>query len=241
MTDLVLHGTGADFDFVLAGFVAARGVDDEVDVAVFHHVDDIGAFLLGEFVEAVDFDAFDFEAFEGATSGVDLETEVGEVSCDGDGAVFVAVVDGEEDVAFLWQRVEGADLSLGVCHAEVLVGSHDFAGGFHFRSEDDVDAGEAAPGEDGFFYAEARGHGLFGKAEVDELFTNHDLGGEFGERDADGLGDERHGAGGPWVDFDDVEFVVFDRELDVHEAANFEFLGEGFRSDKDFVFDFVTE
>lgn len=47
--DLVLHGSGADLDFVFPGFVAARGVDDEVNVAVLHHVDDVGAILLREF------------------------------------------------------------------------------------------------------------------------------------------------------------------------------------------------
>ena len=241
VTNLVLHGAGADGDFVLAGLVAGGGVDDEVDVAVLHHVDDVGALLLGEFVEAVDRDAFGFEALEGAAGGLNFEAKVSEVTGDGDGAVFVAVVDGEEDIAFSRKRVEGADLGFGVGHAEVLVGSHHFAGGFHFRSEHDVDAGKASPREDGFFYAEAGWHGFFGEAEVDELFADHDLGGELGEGNADGLGNEGHGAGGAWVDFDDVEFVVFDGELDVHEAADFEFLGESFGSDEDFVFDFVAE
>ena len=99
VTDLVLHGTGTDFDFVLAGLVATWGVDDKVDIAVFHHVDDVGALLLGEFVEALAGDSFVLEATVGAAGGEDLEAHVGKVLRDGDGAVFVAVVDAEEDVA----------------------------------------------------------------------------------------------------------------------------------------------
>lgn len=185
VADFVLHGAGTDFDFVLAGFVATWSVDDEVDVAVFHHVDDVGALLLGEFVKAIDVDTFRLEALEGAAGGVNLEAEFVEFAGDFDGAVFVAVVDGEEDVSLFGKWVEGGDLGFGVGHAEVFVRSHDFSSGFHFWSEDDVDSWETAPGEDGFFDAEARRHDFFGEAEVDEFFTDHDLGGEFGEGDSD--------------------------------------------------------
>ena len=149
---------------------------------VFHHVDDVRAGLLGEFEEAGAGNALGGEAGVGAAGGVDLEAEVHEIAGDGDGAVLVEIGDGEEDVAFGGQRVEGADLGFGVGHAPIGIDAHDFAGGFHFRAEHDVDAGEAVPREDGFLHREMRRDDGFGVAEIDELVAEHDLGGELGER-----------------------------------------------------------
>ena len=55
-----------------------------------------------------------------------------------------------------------------------------------------------------------------------ELLPGHDFRGELGERDADGLADEGHGAGGARVDLEDVNDLVLDGELDVHQAAHVE-------------------
>ena len=145
-------GGGADLDFVGAGLVAAWRVDDEVDLAVFHHVDDIRARLFGELEEAVGWNAFGAEAGVRAAGRVNREAKRGEVACDGDGAVLVAIGDREEDIAGAWQRVEGGDLRLCVGHAPIAVDAHHLAGRFHFRAEHDVDAGKAVPREDRFFY-----------------------------------------------------------------------------------------
>ena len=229
VADLVGDGAAADGDFVGAGFVAAGGVDDETDFVVLHHVHDVGTLLLGEFVDALDGDVVLFEEAVGASGGVNGEAEFDEVFGDLHGGGLVAVVDGEEDVASSGEGVEGADLGFGVSHAEVVADAHHFAGGLHLGSEDGVDAGEAGPREDGFFDGVVRRDDFFGEAHVDELFAHHDFGGEFGEGDADRFGDEGDGAAGAGVDFDDVEFFVLDGELDVHEAADFEFDGEFFR------------
>ena len=45
--DFVGDGGAADGDFVLAGGVVAGGVDDEVDLAVFDHVENVGAAAVG--------------------------------------------------------------------------------------------------------------------------------------------------------------------------------------------------
>ena len=47
--DAVLHGGGADFDFVFARVLAAGGVDDEGHVLVLYQVDDVRALAAREF------------------------------------------------------------------------------------------------------------------------------------------------------------------------------------------------
>ena len=187
MTDFMLYGARADFDLIFAGFVAAWSVDDELDVAVFHHVDDIRALVLGKFVETLDFDALIFKTLVATTSGVDFETELGEFFSHRNCSVFVTIVDRKEDVALFWKRVKGANLGLGVSHTEIGVSSHDFAGRFHFWPENNIDARKAPPREDGLFYAEAGGEDLLGKAKINKLFTNHNFSGQFGERNSDGF------------------------------------------------------
>ncbi len=94
MGNLLGDGGSADADLVLAGFVGAGGIDDEVDLAVFHHVDDVGAGLLGKFVNAGAGDAFGGEAGVGAAGRVDLETQIHQIAGNGDGAVLVEIGDG---------------------------------------------------------------------------------------------------------------------------------------------------
>ncbi len=221
-----MHGGGADLHFVLAGVFAGGGVDDEGHVLVFHQVDDVGALAAGEFGEDVHGDVGFGDDGAGAGGGVEVEAEIGVAFGDAGEGGFVGVFDANEDVATGGEGAAGGHLAFGEGHAEVVVDAHDFAGAFHFGAEDDVDAEEFAEGEDGFFDAVMGGDDFFGEAELFEGFAGHDLGGEFGERDADGFADEGRGAGGAGVDFDDVEVVAFDGELHVHQAADVEGFGE---------------
>ena len=100
MTDFMLYGARADFDLIFAGFVAAWSVDDELDVAVFHHVDDIRALVLCQFVETLDLDTLIIETLIGAASSVDFETQLGEFSGHRNCSFFVTIVDRKEDITF---------------------------------------------------------------------------------------------------------------------------------------------
>ena len=236
-----MHGGGADFDFVFAGVFAGGGVDDEGHVLVLHEVDDVGALAAGELGEDVHGDAGVADDLAGAAGGVEGEAEVGVAFGDADDVGAVGFFDADEDVAGGGQGAAGGHLAFGEGHAEVVVDAHDFPGAFHLGAEDDVHAGELAEWEDGFFDAVMRGDDFFGEAEVLEggelvfgdahgshAFDGHDLGGELGQGDADGFADEGGGAGGAWVDFDDIQVVAFDSELHVHEAADVEGFGELF-------------
>ena len=56
--------------------------------------------------------------------------------------------------------------------------------------------------------------------------ARHDARGDLGDRLADGLGDEGHRAAGARVHFDQINIAVLDRELHVHQPADFERLGQ---------------
>ena len=57
---------GADQDFIGAGFVSGRSVDEEMDFVVLHHVDHVRARLLQDFINPVSRDAGFGEFGEGS-------------------------------------------------------------------------------------------------------------------------------------------------------------------------------
>lgn len=75
-----------------------------------------------------------------------------------------------------------------------MVDSHDFAGGAHFGSEEDVDAGEFDEWQDDFFGGDVGGLWVFGDAEFVEGLAGHDARGNLGEGQAGGFADEWDGA-----------------------------------------------
>ncbi|MNV06527.1 hypothetical protein D3C71_969090 [compost metagenome] len=153
----------------------------------------------------------------------------------------VGFLDRDEGAALGRQDGAAADLRLGEGAGEgggqiglaftLPVQAHDLAGRTHFRAEDGVHAGEAGEGEDGFLDRDMLQF-LVHQAEAGELLAGHDLGGDGGDRLADGLGHEGRRAAGARVHFQHEDARVFavrllDGELDVHQAAHLQGLGHG--------------
>ena len=108
-----------------------------------------------------------------------------------------------------------------------LVDAHDFAGAAHLRAEDDIDAGEFAEGEDDFLHATyALGRAVRCTPSSSSVLPAMTLAAILAQGMPVALetnGTVRRGAG---VDFDDVDLVVLDRVLHVHQAADAQGLGE---------------
>ena len=64
-------------------------------------------------------------------------------------------------------------------------------------------------------------------AEFLQGLAGHHPGGDLGQGPPGGLGNEGDGAAGPGVDLEQVDGVVLDRELDVHQADDLQFQGQG--------------
>ncbi len=137
------------------------------------------------------------------------------------------VLDAEEHPAGKRQDLAGGQLRLGKGQAEILVDPHDLAGGAHLRAQERVHPGEAPEGEDRLLHGEIGRLDFFGEAQLLQGVAQHHLGGQLGQGHAGGLADEGHGAGGPGVDLQDVDLVVLDRELDVHQAHHPQLRGQG--------------
>ncbi len=62
--------------------------------------------------------------------------------------------------------------------------------------------------------------------ERGERLAGHDFSGDAGDGEPDHFGDEGHGAGGARIDLEDVDVVVLDGELDVHQPHHVERAGK---------------
>ena len=110
--------------------------------------------------------------------------------------VFILVADGDEDAAFALDGVAGCDEAFVEGFEEGFANAQNFAGGFHFWPELGVDVGELLEGEDWHLHGDvfAGWINAGAVAEIDELFTEADAGGEIDHWHAGDLADVWHGA-----------------------------------------------
>ena len=234
-------GLGAHLDFVDHGFGAGfGGVHDPLHFLVVDEVQQVRA-ATGDAEHGAGLDAFVVEHGGGAAGGVQFVSEVHELANERDCLLLVFVLERHEDVALARDLVAGCELALEVSKTAVAIDAHDFAGGLHFRRKRDVDTRELDEREDCFLDAHVRHVDFFGKADLFESFAEHATARVTGQRDADGLGYERHRTGGARVHFDHVEFAILHGELHVHEAADVEFLREFLGVGANLVLDFLGE
>ena len=132
-------------------------------------------------------------------------------------ARLVGILDRDEDGAGEGHAHAGAELALGEGHVVGLVEAHDLAGRAHLGAQENVDAGEAVEGKNRFLYSDMRELLRF-QLEAGEGLARHHPGGDLGDRLADHLGDEGHGARGARIDLEHIDVVVLDGELHIHEA-----------------------
>src|SRR5499426_933982 len=216
--DVQNHGRPPDEVRVFAGAAVLGRVEDQGDLAALHQIDDVGTELLNELVDELHRHALPGEELGCPRRGDEGETHVGEPLRYLEDRALVAILHGEEDLTGGGQGRARGELRLHVGLAEVAVDAHDLARGLHLGAEEHVHARELDEGEDRFLHRDVPQLALGGKAEVGQAPAQHDLGGELGQGDADGLGDEGDGARGARVDLEHVERLVLDGKLDVEEA-----------------------
>ena len=190
------NGLGAHLDFVDHGFGAGfGGVHDPLDFLVVDKVQQVRA-ATGDAEHGAGLDAFVVEHGGGTAGRVQFVTEVHELTDERYGLLLVFVLEGDEDVALARDLVAGSQLALEVGEAAVAIDAHDFAGRLHFRRKRDIDTRELDEREDGFLHAHVRHVDFFGEADLFEGFAEHAAACVTCKRHADGLGHERHCAGG---------------------------------------------
>ena len=226
--DAVLDGCLPQVGVIVDGLFAGGGVDDKVDVAVRHEVEDVRTAFI-EFQDFLGLDAGGIDGVAGGAGGDDLEAGFIEELRDFDDLVLVLAVDGDEDRAFEGQGGRCAFLSFEERAARGPGDAEDFAGGPHFGAEDRVDFLEHLEGEDRFLDTVVRdvalaelGDGRFTAGQ----FGSDDVGGDGHHGDAADLGDQRDRTGRTRVGFEDIDDTVLDGVLHVHEADDVHLFGD---------------
>ena len=105
--------------------------------------------------------------------------------------------------------------------------AHHLTGGFHLRAKNRVNTRKLVEREDRLFNAEIRRHNFFGEVLLRQALAHHRPGGNLGQRVADALGDKRHGTRRSRVDFNDIDFVILNGQLHIHQANHAQLHGHG--------------
>ena len=139
--------------------LALGGIDDQSDLVVFYHIDDVRA-TLAHFVDAPADDARLLQHLRGAAGGGDLEAARDQHLREQHRAGLVAVAHADEAQAARRQDHPGGGLRLGIGLAEGVPGAHDFARGFHLRTQDGIGLGELDEREHRLLHREVRRNAL---------------------------------------------------------------------------------
>src|SRR4029077_3551021 len=154
--------------------LAARRIDDGIDLLVFDHIEHMRA-PLTEFEQPVRMQSGGGQSRSCTAGRVDSEAEINQFFCQLHDARLVRVFDAEEYVAATRQGWLRRHLRFCVGESQVFVYSHNLTGRFHFRSERDVDAWESYEWEDGLLNRIVAGQDFAGKSQFMERFSCHHL------------------------------------------------------------------
>ncbi len=130
--------------------------------------------------------------------------------------LFILVLDRDKYGAFLGQFLSGSKLGFGHSGTKILVNTHNFASGFHLRPKNRIHVFKAVKGHYRFLDTIIGRDDFLCHPKFFQGFAQHDLGGQFGQRYADCLGDKGNGPGCPGINLNDVHRVIHNPELDVH-------------------------
>ena len=201
-------------------------VDDPADFVVLDHVQHIGT-ALGNTEQRLRLDSVFSQDGCGASGGVDGVAHFVELFRQGGDQLLVAIAYAEHNVAISREWISRRELGLEIGNTVVGVDPHDLAGGFHLGRQHDVGTGEADEGQHGFLHGAVAHSRLFREAEILQRVTGHDQSRKLCQRHSDGLADIGDGPGGARVDLEDVDRLVLDGVLHVHEADDVQPLGQG--------------
>ena len=220
----VLDGGFADVGVVVAAHFAAGRIDDELDFVVHDAVDDVGPAFM-HLQDGMGRDAAGEQKMIGFLRGQDAEPQFVELPRDALDGAFVLVLHGNQDGPAFRQDLLRRFLRLVIGQTEGIGHTQHFAGRTHLRPEDGIDFREHIEGEDGFLDAEMM-EGFTFQIEVRDLLSQHDLGGNPGHGNVADLGNQRNGARCARIGFQDIDHIVGDGILHIHQADDIQFVGD---------------
>ena len=115
-------------------------------------------------------------------------------------------------------------MRFGKRHAQVVIKSHDLPCGPHFRAQGDRGSRETDERENGFLDGPEIGNDFLREAELLEGFACHDQRSVLGQRHANRLRNKGNRTAGPRIYLKNVQVIILDRILDIHQANNVQLL-----------------
>ena len=225
VADLLRQGEPSDDRRIGDGLAAFRGVDDEVDLLVLHHVRHVRT-TLGYLVYRARDNTGLPQYARGAAGSGEFEAQRRELPAQGRDERPIRRFHAHKSLAAPREHFARREGRLGERLREGVADAHHLAGGLHFRTEYGVDPRELDEREDRLFHADVVRNRFMREALLFQCHASHATRRDLGERRADALGNERHRAGGTGIDFDDVHVAILHGKLHVHQADDAEFDGD---------------
>ena len=167
-------------------------VEHELNLAVLQGIDHIGS-ALQHFINLGAVESLCLEKALSAAGGADAEAQINELPDGRQYALLVGILDRDEDSPGEGHAHSGTQLALGKGNVVAFVDAHYLARRAHLGTQENVDAGEPVEGKNRFLYSHVlKFLGL--QLEALQSLACHDARRYLGNRLADHLGDERHGA-----------------------------------------------
>ena len=138
------HSRAANGLLIENRVLPARRVDDQLDALALDEVHGIRTALV-HLKHALHDQPRTLERVGRAFRGHDLEAQMHVTPRQRDGRLLVVILHGKEDGAARGQDLAGRELRLRKSLAKVACHAHHFAGRFHLRPEDGIDARELRP------------------------------------------------------------------------------------------------
>src|SRR5262249_9768323 len=135
--NVVTNRRAPDGLFVIKGFPSERCIDDQIDLAGFDQIHDVGAAFV-DLEHRLRFNASRTQRRRGSARSGKLEVERRQFSANRNKVLFVAIVHAEKYRALARQALARGELRFGEREAVGCGDAHHLARGAHFRAEDGV-------------------------------------------------------------------------------------------------------
>src|SRR6266446_2129442 len=154
------------------------------------------------------------------------EAHLDEAAAGFDQRALVLIAHRDEDTTLERQVGAAAELGLRESTPEIGVEAHHLTGRFHLRTKYRIDPWETRKREDCLLHRDMAAvagviSGIAGPT-IREALTHHHPRSNLCDWGAGSLGDERHRAGSPRIDFKDEDHTILNRELYIHQSDDAE-------------------
>src|SRR5580692_10374373 len=211
--------------FVVERFAAERRVDDQVDLAGFDEVNDVGPALV-YFEDGFCWNPCSFECRGGTAGSEQPEAKLVKLFSERAKVSLVAIVDAEKNRAFARQPLSRSELRFREGQTIGSGNTHHLARRPHLGTQNGVHTAEFVEWKNRRFHGIEFVKGNFSdavvvyqrKIHVSQFLARHQARGDFRQRDARCFADIGNGSRRPRIYFEDVNGFALNGVLHVHET-----------------------